>query len=250
MLSFGIEPVRLDPAAARGPVEAYLALASAATFYLGRFEDAVASGQLQPRSALVTRVRGTGPGVSFGSLVDAVRTLPLRWACPFEGSHNVSGATVSGADLLGPGRTDGFLFLRFAPGTQDLPLHVHPSSDRFIFAIGGRGFFHLAPDPLDAIDPSRVNHMPVRDRDALMFHRGAVHTFSTAGHELLLLSYHQPFVSLDDPAQYAVSADPVTPAQFLPGCTSSISFDAAWSPAAAARLDLGERSRRECRPAS
>ena len=163
--------------------------------------------------------------------MDAVRTLPLQWACPFEGSHNVSGATVSGAELLGPGRTDGFLFLRFAPGTQDLPLHVHPSSDRFIFAIGGRGFFHLAPDPLNAIAPSRVNHMAVRDRDALMFRRGAVHTFSTAAeHELLLLSYHQPFIELDDPDQYAVSADPVTPRQFLPEVTSTISFDPAWSP--------------------
>ena len=112
-------------------------------------------------------------------------------------------------------------------------VHHRPSrsSDRFIYAIGGRGFFHLAPDPLNAIAPSRVGHMPVRDRDALMFGRGGVHTFSTAAeHELLLLSYHQPFIELDDPAQYVVSAVPVTPREFLAGATSSISFDPAWSP--------------------
>ena len=177
MLALGIEPVRIDPTAASSPAAAHTALAGAAAFYLDRLADGVTSGQLRPRSALVTRVRGTGPGVSFGSLVDALRRLPLRWACPFEGSSNVSGATISGVELLGDGRKDGFIFLRFAPGTRDLPLHIHPSSDRFIYVTGGRGFFHLAPDPLDAILPSRVAHMPVRDRDALMFSRGAVHTF-------------------------------------------------------------------------
>jgi hypothetical protein len=229
MLSFGIEPVRIDSSAARDPIEAYLALADAASFYLHRLGDAEGTEQFPRRSAFVTRVRGTGPGVSFGSLLSAIRTLPLQWSCPFEGSHNVSGAEVRGEQLLGADRTDGFLFLRFAPGTQDLPLHIHPSSDRFIFAIGGRGFFHLTADPLDAVVPSRVNHIPVRDRDALMFRRGAVHTFSTAEHELLLLSYHQPFVTLDDPAQYAVTRPPITPADFLSEQVSKISFDSAWT---------------------
>jgi hypothetical protein len=229
MLSIGIEPIRVDPSAAHSPVEAYLALAGAASFYLDRATVAVAAQEIPSRSALVTRVRGTGPGVSFGSLIEVLRSLPLEWICPFEGSENVSGAVVSGADLLGVERTDGFLFLRFAPGTQDLPLHIHPSSDRFIFAVGGRGFFHLTADPLDSIEPTRVNHMPVRDRDALMFRRGVVHTFSTAEHELLLLSYHQPYVDLDDPGQYTVSNPPMTPRQFLAGNTSKISFDAGWS---------------------
>jgi hypothetical protein len=229
MLALGIEPVFVEPAAADSPAAAYLALADAATFYLGRLHDAASKRQIGSASAMVTRVRGTGPGVSFGSLVNSLRSLPLEWICPFEGSHNVSGAEVRGNDLLGEGRTDGFLLLRFAPGTRDLPLHIHPSSDRFIFAIGGRGFFHISADPLAAIDPTRVHHMPVRDRDALMFAQGAVHTFSTAEHELLLLSYHRPFIGLDDPDQYSVSDPPVTPHQFLPGYASKISFDAAWT---------------------
>ena len=90
-------------------------------------------------------------------------------------------------------------------------------------------FFHLTADPLNAISPDDVKHMPVRDRDALMFRRGVVHTFSTAEHELLLLSYHQPYVDLNDPGQYTVSNPPMTAGQFLRGNTSKISFDAAWT---------------------
>jgi mannose-6-phosphate isomerase-like protein (cupin superfamily) len=230
MLGLAIPPFSIDATCASDRRAALRALAAAAQSYLQQFDEATGRGLLPARTALVTRVRGTGPGVSFGSVVAAVEAgFSLQWTCPFEGSINVSGAALPIGAALGESRDDGFLFLRFAPGTVDLPLHIHPESDRFIFVIGGRGFFHVTDEPLDAAPSSEVCHSPARDRDALMFRRGVVHTFSTAEHPLSLLSYHRPFVPLDEPNQYTVSVPPVTPAQFLSSCTSRVSFDAAWT---------------------
>ena len=142
----------------------------------------------------------------------------------------MSGAAIRGAQVLGdPARTDGFLALRFSAGTRDRPLHVHPDSDRFIFAIGGRGFFHVSAAPRDAVGGHPLRHAAVRDRDALMFRRGTVHTFSTAEHALTLLSYHRPFIELEDPAQYVLTEPPLAPAIFLRDMQSRVSFDGAWT---------------------
>jgi hypothetical protein len=37
------------------------------------------------------------------------------------------------------------------------------SSDSFIFAVGGRGFYHVSLNPVGAITPSQVNQMAARD---------------------------------------------------------------------------------------
>ena len=230
MLGCCFEPVVIDPSAANDPKLALRALAGAARTYLERLENAVAAKEFPPRCALVTRVRGTGPGVSFGSLVAAVESgFPLSWSCPFEGSHNVSGAALTLEDALEERRDDGFLFLKFKPGTRDLPLHIHPHSDRFIFVIGGRGFYHLSDLPLQSLSRAAVRHLPARDRDALMFRRGVVHTFSTTEHPLMLLSYHRPYIELEDQDQYTCSDPPLTAAEFVSASASQVSFDAAWT---------------------
>jgi len=227
MRAIAIEPYAIDPHAVPTGAEAFRALAGAAASYLGHL-DAIAETSSCP--AMVTRIRGTGPGVSFGTLISAIeQQFTLDWTCPFEGSPNVAGAPLLANMILGEEQTDGFLFLRFVPGTRDLPLHIHPESDRFIFVIGGRGFFHIANKSLENCAPSNVRHVPARDRDAFMFRRGVVHTFSTAEHPLVLLSYHRPFIALDDDSQYAVGSTPLTPAEFLKGYRSSVSFDAAWT---------------------
>ena len=105
--------------------------------------------------------------------------------------------------------------------------HVHPGSDRFTFAIGGHGFFDVSGAPLRDVQRHPIRHTAVRDLDAMMFPRGAVHTFSTAEHPLTLLSYHRPFIELSDPAQYVLTEPPLTPEDFLPGVQSSVSFDRA-----------------------
>ncbi len=229
MLALGIEPVVLNPLATASPAAAFVALASAAQSYLEELSLAVKGVLLPPRVALLTRVRGTGPGVSFGRLVEALEPAALRWESPFEGCSSVKGAVVSGAELVGSSRSDAFLFLEFAPETRELPLHVHEDSDRFIYAIGGRGFFHVSREVLETGEARSIHHVPVRDRDALMFRRGTVHTFSTAEHPLTLLSYHSPYVPLEDERQYKMFERPEKPSMFLRGTRSSVSFDPAWS---------------------
>lgn len=222
-----IRPFTIDPADATDGQGAFRALADAARHYLASLDHDVRDGR---RVALVSRVRGTGPGVSFGRLIEAMRRdLPLQWQTPFEGSEQVSGAPLRAREVLGQDRDDGFLFLRFAPGTQDLPLHIHPGSDRFIIVIGGRGFFHVSPDALADVDARAVRHIPARDRDVFLFTRGTVHTFSTDREELLLLSYHRPFIELDDPTQYAAGPRALCPEQFLTGASARVSFDVGWS---------------------
>jgi hypothetical protein len=228
MLALELEAVKIDPRQTLSPRDAFLALAGAAQHYLSMLDQLVANDPMPVPAAVITRVRGTGPGVAFGSvLAPLVNEHALTWSCPFEGSENVSGAAIRGSDVLGdPSRTDGFLVLRFAPGTRDLPLHVHPDSDRFIFAIGGRGFFHVSSADRCYVSQTSLRHTAVRDRDALMFRRGAVHTFSTAEHLLTLLSYHRPFIELDEPSQYVLTEPPISPADFLRHVQPRVSFDA------------------------
>lgn len=229
MLAYEIPPVTVNPLLTERPAEAFSALASAAQSYLRRLDDGVSTEALPSRVALLTRVRGTGPGVHFGHLVDTLEPAALEWVRPFEGCSSIRGAVVRGADIVGGTRDDAFLFLEFAPETRELPLHIHEGSDRFIYVIGGRGFFHVSHEPLEAEWSRRLHHVPVRDRDALMFRRGTVHTFSTGEHPLTLLSYHHPYVPLEDENQYRVSERPEKPSEFLRSLRSSVSFDPAWS---------------------
>lgn len=228
MLALELEQVVLDTHAT-SPAEAFLTLASAARRYLERMEAAVASDDAPIRGALATRIRGTGPGVSFGRIVDALRSAAVGWICPFEGCLSARGVVLRGCDLVSEDRDDAFLILDFEPHTLDLPLHTHDDSDRFICVIEGRGFFHVSSDPLEVGAGRRLRHTAVRDRDALMFRRGTVHTFSTAEHPLTLLSYHRPYISLADERQYTLPSNVEKPADFLKHHVPVIGFGSAWS---------------------
>ncbi len=182
-----------------------------------------------PRAA-IGRVRGTGPGVSFGSLVEAMRTaFSVEMISPFEGSHSVAGGVLLPAQADLPSRDDGFLFLRFAEGARDLPMHTHEDSDRLIYVLEGRGFFHTSHERLDEFSGEDIRHVPVRSRDVLLFRQGVMHTFSTQAEPLLLLSYHAPFVPLEDPRQYTVPDQVVCPADTFDSKKSRIGCDPAWS---------------------
>ena len=195
-----------------------------------RMHALIEEGRLGRRTALVGRVRGTGPAVSFGLLMRAIEvTFPMALRSPFEGSHNVSGAVLPLGKLLQEDRTDGFLRLRFRVETKDLPMHIHEHSDRLIFVLGGRGFFHVSPEPLETFTEVNVRHIPVRSRDVLVFPRGTIHTFSTATQPLELLSYHSPYIPLDDPCQYTATTPSVFPAVTADGAASRIRCDPAFS---------------------
>lgn len=180
--------------------------------------------------AMIGRVRGTGPGVSFGSVVDAIRSaFPTEMKTPFEGSNNVAGGVLLPAEAGMDGRDDGLLFLRFGAHAGDLPMHTHEHSDRLIYVLEGRGFFHVVPGDLASFDGHDVRHVPLRSRDVLLFKRGTVHTFSTGAEPLSLLSYHAPFLALDDPRQYTLPPRIVLPAEVTDTSRSRITCDPAWS---------------------
>lgn len=147
--------------------------------------------------AAVGRLRGTGRGIHFRDLIDRLeRERPITLSSPFEGSHLVSGAAweVGAAGALAK--------LRWAPGADDLPMHVHEHSDRFIIVHEGRGFFHVSNQTIDDFDGSDVRSIPARERDVFLFTRGVVHTFSTLDQPMTLLSCQLPYLEFDDPRQY------------------------------------------------
>lgn len=228
--SLFIPSLSINPAAAVSARAAFEALADTAAAYLTLLDGEMDAGESAGESAWVSHVRGTGPGVSFGALVAAIESSgAVQFQRPFEGSMNVSGAPLAAAEFLRTDRDDGLLFLRFESETVDLPLHIHPLSDRFIFVIGGRGFFHVANKPLEVCEPQDVHHIAARDRDVFMFRRGVVHTFSTASHPLMLLSYHRPFIELDDDTQYQTASKPLTPRAFRSCAQSRVTIGSAWS---------------------
>lgn len=183
-----------------------------------------------PGLALLGRIRGTGPGVSFSKLIQTLReTFPIPLQAPFEDSPNVAGAVLSPRALLGLARTDAALLLRFGPNATDLPMHAHQHSDRLLYIVGGRGFFHVTPESVVDFSGEKTRSFAVRERDIVLFRAGTVHTFSTAREPLELLSYHAPFVSLNDPRQYVIPARRQYPGQERASAPAEIVIDAAWN---------------------
>lgn len=204
-------------------------LLDTAAEYVGRLRQRVEAGELPPRVALFGRVRGTGPGVSFTQIFERLRAvLPLPLVSPFEECDSVAGAVMEARELVSAGRDDALLVLRFGAGSRELPMHAHEDSERFIYVVSGRGFFHVSNERVDEFAGRDIRHIPVRASDIVMFSRGTVHTFSTDREPLVLLSYHAPYVPLEDDRQYAVP-----PLRICPGLTadpqqSRIACDAAW----------------------
>lgn len=181
------------------------------------------------RLAAVGRLRGTGRGVHFGDLISVLeRERPLTLVSPFEGSELVAGAaweTAMGSD----GSRGALAKLRWSAGADNLPMHVHEHSDRFIIVHEGRGFFHVSDQTVDSFDGTDVRSIPARERDVFLFTRGIVHTFSTLDHPMTLLSCQLPYMEFDDPRQYRLpkhlwmARDNPEPKPAMVGC------DPAWT---------------------
>lgn len=156
--------------------------------------------------AAVSRIRGTGRGIHFGDIVAELDAeFPLRLESPFEGSVRVAGAVWTGEEVLGSCLHDAALAkLRWAAGADDLPIHVHDHSDRVIIVLEGRGYFHVTDQAFDTFDGQNVRSVPARERDVFAFTRGLLHTFSTEGHPMTLLSCQLPYLAFSDPAQYRI----------------------------------------------
>lgn len=152
-------------------------------------------------AAVLGRLRGTGRGVSFGSLVERIEAdRPIELVSPFEGSGRVAGAVWEPDEP----QVAALAKLRWDAGATDLPMHVHERSDRFIIVLSGRGYFHVTSQSLDRFDGSAVRTVPARERDVFLFTRGVVHTFSTESSPMVLLSCQLPYLPFDDPKQYTL----------------------------------------------
>jgi len=133
-----------------------------------------------------------------------IERYPLVVESPFEGVSTISGGIWRASDYVESNATDALLKLQFLAGTVDLPLHSHDHSDRLILVANGTGIFEL-----QSSDPERpeVFSTDLKVGDAIVFARGTAHTFKVPSTDLVLLSYHSPFIPLDDPRQYTVSGD-------------------------------------------
>jgi len=128
-------------------------------------------------------------------------SYPIRVETGFEGNPGVEG----GAWRPGDGSDDGLVHLRFAEGTEDLPLHVHEFSDRLLIVTSGVGLFHYLPDSGKSRE---LRSIVVDAGDAVLFTRGVVHTFTAPLGDLTLLSYHAPFFAFDDTRQFTIADTP------------------------------------------
>ncbi len=217
------------PVEADGTADGTEALRRLMTFADQGLEQFCCTADGQPPMAAVSRIRGTGLGVSFGRLVRGIEAAhPLTLAFPFEGTDSIGGAVWRARDFCPDGPTTALAKLHFLPGTDQLPLHWHHHSERFIMVLEGRGFFHLSDSTPGQFNGSDVRSVPIRSRDVLAFTRGLLHTFSTQQEPLTLLSYQSPFVPFEDPDQYSIPRHRWTPAM-LAGSTSRIAIDPAWS---------------------
>ena len=128
---------------------------------------------------------------------DLVRRHSITIERGFEGNAGIEGGVWPTTACNG----DALVFLRFASGTVDLPLHVHEFSDRFIVVDDGVGLFHYAPS---AIQPDKLRSLTEQAGDVIMLTRGLLHTFTAPIEDLVLLSYHTPFFALDDHRQFTI----------------------------------------------
>lgn len=82
----------------------------------------------------------------------------------------------------------------------------------------------MASEPLEFGPHLSIRQILARDRDGLMFRRGAVLTFGNDKHPLYLMSYHRPFLPIVSPNQDRVSYPPISAAEFLSGIHGKISL--------------------------
>lgn len=144
------------------------------------------------------RLTGASTWGTAEALHDGLRELhPIQVDSGFEGNPGVEGAAWRPRD----GSDDGLVHLRFAAGTEDLPLHVHEFSDRLLVVTSGIGLFHYLPP--DATT-QELRAVVVEAGNAVLFSRGVVHTFTAPIGDLTLLSYHAPFFEFDDTRQFRV----------------------------------------------
>ena len=173
----------------------------------------IQAGRLPQRSCVKSALASVQSfdQAAFTELQSLRQDYPIELQAPFEGVASISGAVWKGSELYGSNRDDAVLKLRFDAGTRDLPMHSHEDSDRVIVVVDGAGVFYVSSEPVGQFSGADIRSASVRVGDVLAFSRGVVHTFNTDSTALVLLSYHSPFIPLDDPRQYMLPAQRCCP---------------------------------------
>lgn len=157
------------------------------------------------RALFVGQLPGWVEGARLRAFMDEVESEhPICPEAPFEGTERIAGAAWLAAEHLREAADDGVAKLCFAPGTDDLPLHTHEQSERFIFCLAGRGRFHYSHETLRAFGGSDVRYADIRAGSFVLFSRDVLHTFSASERGMVLVSYQSPSVPFDDPDQYTL----------------------------------------------
>jgi len=190
-----------QPRDRQGPWHAALARA----FELGRTLHARMQAELRAgRLVAPAFLRGSLAPEARAVQEDFQRDYPLELQSPFEGVETVAGAVWMGSDLFAEACDDAIMKLRFSAGTHELPLHTHEHSDRVIVVLKGSGLFHFTNQSSMAFKGEGVTSMAVEAGMVLIFTRGLLHTFSSPNEPLYLLSYHAPFIPLDEADQFTL----------------------------------------------
>ncbi len=129
-----------------------------------------------------------------------MQDYPLSLESPFEEVATISGGLWRADKICGG--EDALLKLCFQAGTIDLPLHSHDYSDRVVFVVEGSGTFEFVSNA----DATQV--IEISTGDLLMFPRTTVHSFRTPKSGLQLISYHSPFIELNDSRQWKLATSP------------------------------------------
>lgn len=180
------------------------------------------------RIAATCRIRGTGPEASFRRMIQDIELAhPLELIYPFEGSDRVGGAVWPAASIAG--EASAVAKLRWESRALDLPMHAHLCSDRCIFVMEGRGFYHVSDEPIDHFTGDHVRTIAAREGDVFVFTRGVVHTFSTWSSPMTLISCHMPYIPFEDPQQYVLPSVRWTAGTCLPSTEGEIQIDPTFS---------------------
>ncbi len=209
--------------------KALAALVGMAEAAIARLHE-IRSSKRTKAAAILSRLRGTGRGVSFTRLVGEIeRAHPIKLEYPFEGSDRVGGAVWIARDLLGGSSTTSVAKLCWDSRAMDLPMHVHDHSDRCIIVGKGRGYFHVTDESADEFTGKNVRSIPARERDVFLFARGTVHTFSTEAEPMTLLSCQLPYLPFDHPRQYRLPKVRWTAKEFSDPYEAGIACDPGWT---------------------
>lgn len=129
----------------------------------------------------------------------AKQMYPVNIQAPFEGSQFIAGGVWAGSEL-----DDALVPLQFSPGCNDLPPHTHRYSDRLIVILAGQGKMYYSRSASSQFSENDFEAREISTGDVIVFMRGTIHTFTTDHSALQMLSYHAPFIPLEDSKQYEV----------------------------------------------